>query len=272
MSKFTEKEVKRAIRDFESAVHDVINAGYNTYQSKIQRLVDLSKSNRVISFIVGPIFSLNVDLNEVHSRRNGSGWIELKLPSNMDEHIAYVLKVFQLVSEDKLSLENESFLIYKQKRIADNIQLYMSEVCYPCLRELTYKLSDLVEDKVDGKNEISDASLKIINYGTLTAQNGSTIAVGQNISQSVNFKSIKEDIMEKVKASGVVSEDSLGEVEELAGELEEELNRDEPDDSKLKRFAQKALEIGENGLLKVLTTVVTDPRWGQAAAQALLNI
>ncbi|MCY9112498.1 hypothetical protein MOE45_15665 [Bacillus atrophaeus] len=62
MSMFTEKEVKRAIRDFESAVHDVINAGYTTYQAKIKRLVDLSKSNRVISFIVGPIFALNVDL------------------------------------------------------------------------------------------------------------------------------------------------------------------------------------------------------------------
>lgn len=30
MSEFTGKEVKRAIRDFESAVEDVMNAGYNT--------------------------------------------------------------------------------------------------------------------------------------------------------------------------------------------------------------------------------------------------
>ncbi|WP_343311250.1 hypothetical protein AAHT65_07570 [Bacillus atrophaeus] len=272
MSEFTGKEVKRAIRDFESAVEDVMNAGYNTYKSRIKRLVNLSQTNRVVNSIVGPIFNLDVNLSEIHYHRNGSGWIDIKLPITIDEQIAYVIKVFQLVSEESLSLDNLTFTIYKQQRIADNINMYLSEVCYPCLRELIYKLRDLIEDEVEGKEEVPKAALQIINYGNLSAQNGSSIAVGKDIQQNINYKNLREEIMEKVKEAQLVHEDSLEEVERLSGEVEEELNQPEPSQSKLKSLAKKAYEIGESGLLKVFTTVVNDPRWGQAAAEALLNI
>ncbi|CAF1855317.1 hypothetical protein ABE189_03285 [Bacillus subtilis] len=270
MHEFTEQEVKRAIREFDSAVGDVLNASYSTYVLKMKRIVQLSKDNPVINSIVEPIYFIDVDFNEIH-KPDGGGWIELNLPVNIDEQIAYVFKVFQLASEQEGYLDTLTFTIYKNKRIADNISLYLSDVVSSSLRELRYRLGDLMED-IKGREEIPVASLQIINNGTLTAQHGSTIAVGKDIQQNINYSNIKEDIMSKVKESGLVPQDSLKEVEKLSSELEEELNQPEPNESKLKKVAQKVLEIGENGLLRIFSTVVTDPRWGQAVSHALLNM
>ncbi|WP_456270359.1 hypothetical protein M1E15_20515 [Bacillus sp. JZ76] len=270
MSMFTEKEVKRAVRDFKSAVEDILNARYETCEIRINTLVHLSKSNPVIQSILDPFYSMTLNLDNIH--RNSLDYGKLNLPADIDMQIAYLLKIFELVSKKEINLVEWAFEIYQARQFDTNIQRFITEVGYPCLRELTYRIEDLIEDEVEGKGEVSTASLQIINYGNLSAQNGGTIAVGKDIQQNINYKNLKEEILQKVKESQVVPLDSLVEVERLSDELEEELNQPEPSESRLKSLAKKAYEIGENGLLKVLTTVVTDPRWGQAAAHALLNI
>lgn len=266
---FSEKEVKRSVRSFESAVQDIVNAGYATYQSRINTLVALCKDDPVINSIVTPFFSIPIELERIHVK--GFDWISLDLPSNLDEQIAYVLTVFKQVAERKISLEDLSLEIFQDRNIQENIRRYISQVAFPSLRQLNYKLSDLIEDQVDGKKEIPRADLNIINYGTLNAERGANIAIGKDIHQSIQQKSIKEDILKKVRESNLVSEESIDVVEEVATELEQELSQSQPSESKLKELAKKVYDIGEQGVIKIFRTVVNDPRWGQALLDMILQ-
>ncbi|MEK4381163.1 hypothetical protein NSS70_04495 [Aeribacillus sp. FSL K6-2848] len=140
------------------------------------------------------------------------------------------------------------------------------------MRELSYRLNDLIEDEVTGKEEVSTAALQIFNFGSITASQGSNVAIGKDIQQSVSYENIVNKIMDKVRTERIVSEDKLPEIEEVANEIEEEINKTEPSPSKLKQLAGKLYNIGETALLKVVSTVVTDPRWGQAVAETLMNM
>jgi len=266
---FSEKEVLRSIRSFESTVQDILQAGYTTYKSRIKTLMGLCKGNPVINSIVVPFFSIPIKLEHIHVKSFDR--IEINLPSNVDEQIAYVLTVFKQVAEEEISLESLGFKIFKQRSPQENIQRYISQIAYPCLRELNYKLNDLIEDQVDGRKEIPSAELNIINYGTLNAERGGNIAIGKDIHQSIHYKNIKEEIIKKVREANLLSEEAIDVVEEVATELEQELSQSEPSESKLKELARKIYDIGEQGVLKIFRTVVNDPRWAQALLDMMLQ-
>jgi hypothetical protein len=272
MSDFSAKEVKRSIRNFESAAQDVINSTYQTYKARIARFVEIAQKDRVINSIISPLLEMKIDFDKIHISRNGFWIDELKLPTDLDVQIAYVLQMFNLVAKGEISLENITHSIYKHKRFEDNIVMWLRDVAHPCLRELSYRLNDLVEDEVTGKEAISTAALQIFNYGSITASQGSSVAIGKDIQQSISYKNVANEIMDIVRTERIVSEEKLPEVEEVANEIEEEINKSDPSPSKLKQLAGKLYNIGETALLKVVSTVVTDPRWGQAVAETLMNM
>ncbi len=268
MSIFSAKEVRRSIRDFESATNDVINSSYVTYKTRIRSLNNFMHNNNVIKHIVAPFLEMEVDPNEI----NGGWDKEFNLPPEIDYQLAYLLKMFEGVSKGNYSLEDITFDIYKNKNIFYNIQRWIEDVCIPGLRELGYRLNDLIEDEVEGKEEVESSSLRIINYGSITASDGGNIAMGENITQTISYENIVNEIMEKVKRDNIVDEDDFENVENIANELQNEINKSQPSQTRLKQIADKAKDIGEAGLLKTFSTVVMDPRWGQAVSDVLLNI
>lgn len=272
MGNFSSKEIKRAIRDFESAAMDVLNSDYGTYKVRIKTFIELIKKNDVIRTIVGPLLEREVNFDEIYKNGNGFWIDQLNLPAELDGQLAYVLKVLEKVANGSHELETISHRLYKNRNIEYNIKSWLISVAQPSFRELNYKLNDLIEDEVEGKDSVSETSLQIFNYGSITATQGSNIAIGKDIQQTTIYKNIANEIIEKVKSENIISEDKISEVEKVSKEIEEEINKKEPSQNKLKELARKLYDIGENGLLKVVTTVVTDPRWGQAVADILLNV
>ncbi|NRD81169.1 hypothetical protein HPT25_28155 [Bacillus sp. BRMEA1] len=271
MSKFSAKVVKRSIRDFESAASDILNAGYNTYKARIKRFVSIINEDSVINSIVTPLMNLSVDFDQIHTSNNGFWVTELNLPTEIDGQIAYVLQIFSQVSKGELSLEGLSHRIYKHSQLDENIQQFVLEVASPCLRELLNRLNDLVEDVVDGKEEITGSTLQIFNYGHINASGGSNIAIGKEINQTSHYENIVNKIMDEVNKHQLIPEEKKAEVEKVANEVQEEISKPAPSPSKLKALANKLYGIGEAALLKVFSKVVTDPQWGQAASQAIFD-
>lgn len=267
---FTQKEVKRSIRDFEAAIQDVMSADPNTYQSRIKLLISLCEENQVINYIVKPFFETSVDLDSIHKEVYGK--VTLNLPYSQDEQIAYVLIILKDACNRQLYFKNLCYHLFKKKNFHENIQIFLRQVAQPSLRELIFRLNDLVEDEVAGKEEIVAASLSIVNHGTISAGNGSNIALGMDINQSLTYENIKQEIIKKVKESNEISDDSIADIEVLASDLEQELTQSSPSKTRLKEIASKVYGIGEQGLLKIFNTVVTDPRWGQAVSDTLLNM
>ena len=181
------------------------------------------------------------------------------LPTDVNERIAYIIKVFDEVSARKVSLESLTYSIFKQKRIEDNIRDYLNDIARPQLVELIHMLDDLIEEEVQGHQTIPESALQIINHGTIHAQQGSTIALGKDIQQTVNYNNVSNEIMKRVREEGILSEEKIPAVEIIANEVQKEMNKPEPSQSKLKQLASKVYDIGEQALLKTFTTVVSDP-------------
>ncbi|MEK4381161.1 hypothetical protein NSS70_04485 [Aeribacillus sp. FSL K6-2848] len=128
MSSFSAKEVKRSIRSFESAAQDVINSKYQTYKARIARFIEIAQKDNVINSIVSPLLKLELDFDKIHISKNGFWIDELKLPTDQDLQIAYVLQMFKRVAEGEQSLEGITHSIYKHKRFEDNIVMWLNDV------------------------------------------------------------------------------------------------------------------------------------------------
>lgn len=270
--KFSAKQVKRSVRSFEGAIQDVANSNSQTYKSRIRAIIEMTEQDKVIKTILEPVMNLEIDLDDIHYSRNNFQIDEIRIPTESNKQIAYILKVFKLESQNELSIEKMAAVMYNKRKLDVGLSIYLNDVAVPCLRELLYMLSDLIEDEVDGKEEVSAESLKIINYGTISANDGSNIAMGENITQSTSYENIAHAIMEKVKQDNIVDEENEEEVENLAIELQDEINKEKPSQTRLRQMAEEVENIGEQALLKVFSSVVKDPRWGQAITETLLNI
>lgn len=273
MSSFSAKQVKRSIRNFESASEDVLNFTYPTFKSRINRLYDLTQSDEVIRFIVEPLLSMKIDFDSIHKSNIGGMWInEVNLPTDQNAQIAYFLQLISGQANHKINLENLTGRIYKKQRIEDNLIIWVQDIAKPCLRELAFKLNDLIEDEVEGKDEVQNAKLQIFNYGSITASDGSNVAIGSEINQSASYKSIVKEIMDSIKnTDNIVPADKMEETEEIIRKLEAEINSQNPSESKLKDFASKLFDIGKQGLLKIVSGIVLNPMWTDAVANTLLN-
>jgi len=272
MGNFPVKQVKRSIRNYESAASDILNSSHTTYMSKVERFVYIAKNDPIINSIVGPLLNSDIDLNSIHTLE-ATDWIpEFNLPINIDEQIAYMMKMFDLMTQGQINLDQLSFAIYRNNNFSRCVELWMGDVAVPSLRELSYRLNDLIEDEVQGKDEVSAASLQIFNYGSITATDGGNVAIGKDIQQTINYEQIINELMEKIKASNLISDAQLPEVESVVGEIQKEIKQTEPSVSKLQKFAGKLYQVGEEGLLKLVTNAITDPRWGQAVANVMLGI
>lgn len=271
MQKYTEREAKVAIRSLNTAIEEVLSAKYISYKSKINEFIALSDSNPIIKAMIEPFKKIEIDFDAIHYSYNGFRIDEMRLPVNSDERIAYIIQIFDKASKGKIPLEKLAYSMYHHKRFEDNIQDFMYDIARPQLRELAYLLDDLLEDEIKGKEIIPETTFQIINHGSITASDGANIALGQHIQQTASNSIVNEITQEIDKLENLTPEEKE-QLKQIANEIKNEIDTENPSRTKLGQFAHKVLEVGQTGALKVFNTIITDPRWGQAAADALIGL
>src|SRR5690606_4956099 len=204
---FSQIEVKRAIRDFEKAIDSLQTAGFKVYSTRVRELINLITQNKVLSSIVGSYLVMEVDFRSIENAPHGD-WFDLKLPEDRDLQIAYVLQIMKRSSEGEFSIENYSFQIFALKGLNDNIYEWNHQILFPCLDVLRDKLNDLVEDEVEGKEQVDSASLQIINYGNISAKNGN-VAFGKDISQSITIGQLSDEVIKKALEQGFIKNEQI---------------------------------------------------------------
>ncbi|MFS0837790.1 hypothetical protein [Paenibacillus sp. 1P03SA] len=267
---FTSNEIKRAIRDFENAAQDLLQASPQTLDNRVNRIMDLARSNPVITEIVSPLLQVELDWDSIFT---GNGfWINhVQLPIEPSERIAVILQLLDKASRAEVHIDDLSHKIYKQRSYAVNISQFLSELVSPAIRDLFLQLHDMYEDNVEGKQSVAPTALQIFNYGTIAAHQGANVAIGQSITQNTNYTGLAERIMDQVRTSGDIPEDKHAEIQQVSQHIEEELKKSEPDKGKLKSFVGKMYALGEKALLKLSTKVVDDPRWSEQVTDFLLS-
>lgn len=272
MGNYTQREAKVAIRRLNTAINEILSTSYATYQSKINDFNELSISNPIIESIIRPFKEIKVNFDEIHFSQNGFRIDEVRLPTDVNSRIAYLIQIFEKASTGEIVLEKYTHAIYRHKRFEDNIQEFMYDIARPQLLELIYILDDLLENEVDGKEVMTEAAFQLINHGSIIAHQGSNLALGKDIQQTVSNNTFSKELIEKIEGIEDFTDPQKSELKLLANEVQIEMGKTEPSPSRLKELAGKVYEIGENAALKVFTTVVSDPRWGQAAAETMLSI
>ncbi|PHD43191.1 hypothetical protein COF67_27320 [Bacillus toyonensis] len=267
---FSTKDVKRSIRDFDLHTQTLLNGELQTYQSRVNQFIQYIQRNHIIYSIVQPLMEKKLDFNEIMPR-NLSGWIDLKLPSTFDDQLAFVLQIMRKSSENEFAMESFAAEIFVEKSYNNNIRRFNTQVVSPCLQQLLYKLNDLIEDEVEGKEIVSPAALQIFNYGTITAREGGNVAIGQQITQTSNYTNIVEGVLKEAKEQGLITSENEQEVQGILEEVQNELENQQPEKGKLKTLCDKLYDVGKAGLVKITTDVINNPQWGQIVTDLLFS-
>lgn len=254
---FTQKEVIRAVYEFKDASEDLILAKSNTFESRVNRLIHIIETNPIINHIVNPYLNMTINYDEIVVDNRGLGSTSIHLPVEIDAQIAYVLQVFQTSTNGEKPIIPYILNIWSSRGdINQMICSFNEQIVRPVLRELTKKLEYLVEDEVQGNNTISPSVLNIIEIGSITA-NGSNVAIGQNIQQTMDNYDL-DKILKDLKDAGI-SKNLIEKAKPSIETLLLEDNRKNPDKSRVKEALIKILNIGGNVMLKIIVDAMTNP-------------
>ena len=265
---YQSKDVKRSIRNFKRKVDNLVNAGHHIYQTRVNELVNLINDDEVIRSIVGPYLEIDINFDEIENER--AGWFNLKLPEDETLQIAYVLQILNKSKEGEFQIDMYAHNIFRHQNLNHNISEWNNQILIPCLHILIDKLSDLIEDQVEGKEVVSSSSLKIVNYGNITAKQGN-VGIGNNIEQSINLDNISEVIVNKAIEKEIIGEDKIEETKEVANELEIELKKDFPSQTVLKSIVESFYNIGKKALVSLIVNMISNPDFTLAVVNFFSN-
>lgn len=211
-----------------------------------------------------------MDINFEEIQKDQGGWINLKLPEDENLQIGYVLQILKTSYEGEFKIDMYAHRIFRNKNLNYNISEWNSQILVPCLQILLDKLNDIIEDEVEGNEVVSSSSLKIINYGSISAEQGN-VAIGNNINQDINIENISNQIIERALAEEVIEEDKVDKVQEASNELGEELKKEKPSKSKLQSIINLLYGIGKKALIAIVVDVMNNPKLTEEVANFLLN-
>lgn len=123
------------------------------------------------------------------------------------------------------------------------------------MRELVNKLEDLFKDEVEGKQEVTESNLQIIEVGDITA--GGNVAIGKDIKQEYKYSGIKEEIIAEFLKVGIPFE-QINKIRPDIEELVEILKKPKikkSEESKLKRIMSKFKEVGGPTIIQLITSL-----------------
>lgn len=198
---FTIKEIKRAYRDINNIMDDVLSTDdMNLYKTYVSRFISEIEENPVLKFILEPYFNIETD---VIKERNHGYRLELSIPADINIQIAFVLQILKEFSENS-PMQICSFLyrFFGNKKLSDNIYPWNSNLVSPVFRDISVKIQDLIDDIPNDVTEVEGKYMTIINFGNYNSTNGQ-VANGNNntLSQNINSEDIFKELINKVNES-----------------------------------------------------------------------
>jgi len=253
------KQIQRAIRDFENIISDLSYADYDNYQRIIKRFVSFVQKNDIINTIIQPLLSIEINTSKILIYHH-NGWGTIKVPPDINEHIAFVLQLFfQFSEKDDHSLPNWALTFYPSDNF--NISLsYMNErLINPAMRELVNRINDFVEDEVENKESIELSAIQVFNIESIVNKNGN-IAIGQNINiNSVeNIDKLPDEFLKIILEKGYTYSD-FEKIKYDIEQIKEELKKDSPNQDILSNAFEKIKNIGSKVFVEILVKLISKP-------------
>lgn len=164
---FDEKNVKRAVRDFDFIIL-ALNVAENKglYFSRLRSLIAMLQMDCVLSKLIYPYLEIEINNEEIEIGDWFHG-VEIHLPANVDLEIAYVLQCAEKLSNDNQQVKHMISNIFSETNETPlkmaAIQDWHNQLLHPTLERLSNKLNDLIEDQVEGKETVTLGDMNIKN-------------------------------------------------------------------------------------------------------------
>lgn len=181
-------EIKRAIRDFSQIANDYLHSHYDSHHNNLHRFFMFAYGNEVIKQIIEPLMKMQVDLDNIFITSNGFWIRNVNLPVDKNERIAVVLQLMDMERKKEISFENISLRMNpREKNLPRLLAIFNRDIIAPVIRDLFVKLNDFIEDELEQKDEVPNSVLNIF-YGSIIAEQGANVAIGQSITQTKNIQ------------------------------------------------------------------------------------
>lgn len=186
-------KIKRAIRDFKQIANDYLQSHYDSHRNNLSRFFIFAYENEVIRQIIEPLMNMEIDINKIFETTNGYWIRHVNLPMDKNERLAAVLQLMKMENNREISFENISLRMNpREKNLPRLLSIFNRDIIAPVFRDLFVKLDDFIEDEIETNEELPSSVLNIF-YGNVTARQGGNIAIGQNITQSIDLEVVSSE-------------------------------------------------------------------------------
>jgi hypothetical protein len=254
--KFDEKNIHRSIREFRDLAQNILNANNQLYQDRVEKFVTFIKEDDVIQVVIKPFLEFDINYDQYLTRDKGR-WYQITLPKSKDKEIGFTLGLLFKSANGEFEMAdwgNRMFNI--SGSVEEGIMDVNNQLLRPVFQELSNRLDDLIEDKVEGSEKVDAQNLTIVKVGNISATN-SNIAVGNNNKQE-NQIGFKGEIVKKLLEKGI----EYNQIELISSNLDnfiKEAEKENPDEGKLKKFFKPIFDVGKQVAANVITNVIQKP-------------
>lgn len=194
--KFSAGTVRNSIQRFEDYSGDLLNSDMDSFDDRLSMLVDFCQSDEVFSAIHEQLISVR-DVNfqqwyeEVKGTMGGMvGSGELRFPTKIEPRISLMYQLLVKVESKEIDFLDFciSFFVTDSNRISAYVRAFNEIVTAPLVRELTYRLENLIEElPADKKELVPVTSIQIIHSAqNVIQQNANGTNVTQTATQTLN--------------------------------------------------------------------------------------
>lgn len=176
---FTKKDILSVKSEIESTINGIYNStAITSYPNKLKRLVKLLQNNRILNVLTTPYFRTNINLKDIEIEV-GDSQIELVLPRDINEKVAFVLQKLKVITESSSCDEiyYYTYSIYSHRSYVENIYRWNMEILKPSLDEILNKIDHLIEIESKDRVYVDNRIPSIVSKNNVYINNSSNVAI-----------------------------------------------------------------------------------------------
>lgn len=193
--KYDHKKIERSFRRFRDHSEDLLNSDYNSFSNNLNIFIDFCENDEIMRIISAQLkTNENVDINHWYSdfQNTGGSFIGSKkylLPTNEEDRISLLYQLLLKMHSGEIDFQRFCIDAYGKTNFDEMVWAFNDVISRPLIRDLGYRLDEIIET-TNSDLEVPIGKLVIIKTGDRSVN---TIAIGENIKQTVISQSSKLD-------------------------------------------------------------------------------
>jgi hypothetical protein len=215
---YDHKKIEHSFRRFRDYSKDLLNSNSKTFSNILNIFIDFCENDEIMRIVSAQLKSnKNVDINRWYSDLQKTGGLVIGskdvLPTNEEDRISLLYQLLSKIDSDEISFLGFCIVVYGKTNIKTNVNemalAFNDTFSRPLIRDLGYRLDEII------KTTNSDVSvplekLIIIKTGDKSVN---TIAIGENIKQTVISQSSELDELVNKLAYEILNSSEIPEEE-----------------------------------------------------------